>query len=358
VPKNRIPAITVAPIGMGAALLNFLPGQMTFEQYFGWQGQDEMEKACASWSAWRPPGCTGGYLVDPTKVDLRAQACAFDHHGLPALRRRGRHRGAEDPAPRGKVLAAPHGVHFDGYRNKLVRTWRPGGHRNPLQQLMLALGRRQLAKMLRPDHEGHDPRQVLDLARWAPSGDNTQPWRFEIVGEHRPGGAWLRHPVHCVYDLDGKPSQISLGALFETMAIAASAHGLAWQSHRRREGCPTPHPTFDIEFVPTRRSPRARCSEASPAAACSAAACMSLRRLDRRREVTLELSVAPRFDPLAGGLEQRSGGRAADVRQCQGAPDDARGLRGPPVDHRMGRALQHGSRARPPWAQTRCHGDA
>ena len=25
--------------------------------------------------------------------------------------------------------------------------------------------------------------QVLDLARWAPSGDNTQPWRFDITGE-------------------------------------------------------------------------------------------------------------------------------------------------------------------------------
>ena len=25
--------------------------------------------------------------------------------------------------------------------------------------------------------------KILDLARWAPSGDNTQPWRFEIVDE-------------------------------------------------------------------------------------------------------------------------------------------------------------------------------
>lgn len=25
--------------------------------------------------------------------------------------------------------------------------------------------------------------KILDLARWAPSGDNTQPWRFEIVAD-------------------------------------------------------------------------------------------------------------------------------------------------------------------------------
>src|SRR2546421_61927 len=36
---RRIPAITVAPLGMGASLVNFMPGKMTFEQYFCWNGQ-------------------------------------------------------------------------------------------------------------------------------------------------------------------------------------------------------------------------------------------------------------------------------------------------------------------------------
>ena len=44
---------------------------------------------------------------------------------------------------RGKVWSAPHGVHFDAYRNKLVRTWRPGGHRNPLQRLAMRIARQQ-----------------------------------------------------------------------------------------------------------------------------------------------------------------------------------------------------------------------
>jgi hypothetical protein len=48
---------------------------------------------------------------------------------------------------RGTVLAAPHGVRFDAYRNKLVRTWRPGGYRNPLQRITQAIARRQLAAM-------------------------------------------------------------------------------------------------------------------------------------------------------------------------------------------------------------------
>jgi hypothetical protein len=46
------------------------------------------------------------------------------------------------------VLAAPWGIQFDAYRNKLVRTWRPGGNRNPLHRLMIKIGKKQLAKDL------------------------------------------------------------------------------------------------------------------------------------------------------------------------------------------------------------------
>ena len=67
---------------------------------------------------------------------------------------------------------------------------------------------------------------ILELARWAPSGDNTQPWRFEIVDEHliRVYGSDTRD--HILYDYDGHPSHIAHGALLETMRIAASGFGM------------------------------------------------------------------------------------------------------------------------------------
>jgi hypothetical protein len=46
------------------------------------------------------------------------------------------------------VLAAPHGVQFDAYRNKLVRTWRPGGNGNLLHRLMISVAKRQMTKQL------------------------------------------------------------------------------------------------------------------------------------------------------------------------------------------------------------------
>lgn len=91
--------------------------------------------------------------------------------------------------------------------------------------------------------------QILDFARWAPSGDNTQPWRFEIIGPNHVAVHGFDTREHCVYDLDGHPSQISIGAMIETAAIAASHHQLRLQA-RRRTNSPEAHPVFDLEFIP------------------------------------------------------------------------------------------------------------
>jgi nitroreductase len=91
--------------------------------------------------------------------------------------------------------------------------------------------------------------RILDLARWAPSGDNTQPWRFEVIDEFNVVVHGFDTRDHCVYDLDGHPSQISIGALLETMRIAASALGLAMTA-RRQESMPDSRPTIDVRFEP------------------------------------------------------------------------------------------------------------
>jgi molybdopterin/thiamine biosynthesis adenylyltransferase len=142
-----IAAITVAPLGMGAALLNFLPGGMSFEDYFGWRGQSEREKALRFLVGLAPRVLHADYLADASRVDLSArrgpstimacQLCA----GVAAT------EALKILLGRGRVRAAPHGVHFDAYRNKLVHTWRPGGHRNPLQRLLMGLVRRHMDRI-------------------------------------------------------------------------------------------------------------------------------------------------------------------------------------------------------------------
>lgn len=90
--------------------------------------------------------------------------------------------------------------------------------------------------------------QILDFARWAPSGDNTQPWRFEVTGPYSVTVHGFDTRDHCVYDLDGHPSQIAIGAMIETASIAASQHGLRVDARRRLES-PDTHPVFDLDFI-------------------------------------------------------------------------------------------------------------
>lgn len=90
--------------------------------------------------------------------------------------------------------------------------------------------------------------QILDFARWAPSGDNTQPWRFQIIDHNHVAVHGFDTREHCVYDLDGHPSQIAIGALIETAAIAASHHQLRMEA-RRRADSPETRPVFDLEFI-------------------------------------------------------------------------------------------------------------
>ncbi len=89
---------------------------------------------------------------------------------------------------------------------------------------------------------------ILDLARWAPSGDNTQPWRFEIVDDEliRVHGTDTRD--HILYDYDGHPSHIAHGALLETMRIAASGFGLTSRWTVSSEGDHR-NPVYDVSLA-------------------------------------------------------------------------------------------------------------
>ena len=143
--QQGIPAITAAPLGMGTAVLSFLPGQMTFEQYFGWGDLPDEEKALRFLVGLAPAGLHGRYLVDPTAINLKERRGPSTIMGCQLCAGAAATEALKILLRRGLVRAAPHGTHFDAYRNKLVHTWRPGGNRHPLQRLAMALIRRRRA---------------------------------------------------------------------------------------------------------------------------------------------------------------------------------------------------------------------
>lgn len=230
--EKGIPAITAAPLGMGTAFLNFLPGKMSFEDYFGLEGADSEEQQIRFMLGLSPTMLQRHYLADPSRVRFGDKAGPSTPMGCELCAGVAASNALKILLGRGKVLAAPWGLHFDAYRNELKKTWRPGGHRNWLQRLMVMLVRSFVRKS--GDSQSHptDPvahdqplMRVLDAARWAPSGDNTQPWRFKPIGDDRLSiNAWDTRDW-CFYDLKGAASEIAVGALQETLAIAAKEEG-------------------------------------------------------------------------------------------------------------------------------------
>lgn len=150
-----IPAVTAAPLGMGSALLVFMPDSSSFEDYFQLEGCDETEQALRFLVGLAPAGLHRPYLVEPWRIDLAARrgpstmiACNLCA-GFAAA------ETIKILLGRGKVCAAPHGLQYDAYRQKLKRTWRPGGNGHPLQRLILAIGRRQLAAKSASEQSGN-----------------------------------------------------------------------------------------------------------------------------------------------------------------------------------------------------------
>lgn len=141
-----IPVITAAPLGMGCAFLCFMPGSMTYEQYFRFAGKTHEEQLIQFLIGLSPAMLQRQYLVDSSRVSFKE------------------HRGPSTPMAvqlcsgiactyvlkillkRGKVLAAPYGLHFDAYRNKLVKTWRPFGNAGLVPRVMFRIAKRIVVK--------------------------------------------------------------------------------------------------------------------------------------------------------------------------------------------------------------------
>ncbi len=142
--QQGMAAVTVAPLGMGAALLNFVPGGMSFEGYFQLAGHSAREQALRFLVGLSPAMLQMRYLVEPGRVDLATGKGPSTAIGVQLCAGIAATQVLKLLLRRGEVVAAPHGLHLDAFRNRLVRTWRPGGNRHPLQRMLLALVRRRL----------------------------------------------------------------------------------------------------------------------------------------------------------------------------------------------------------------------
>jgi sulfur-carrier protein adenylyltransferase/sulfurtransferase len=236
--ERGIAALTAAPLGMGAAYLVFIPGGMTFDEYFRLEGLTTEHQYVNFLVGLAPRPLHLSYLVDPSRVDLAGQrgpstaaACQVCAGVVAA-------EAVKLLLRRGPVRAVPYYHHFDAYRGRWVVGRLSGGNRHPLQRLKLRIARKKFAEMSRRSvlpyeaAPNTDLERILDAARWAPSGDNNQPWRFELTGPQSFRVHLRDSADHDIYDYrDGEPSLLSGGMLLENVRIAASAQSRTMEWH-------------------------------------------------------------------------------------------------------------------------------
>ena len=148
--EKGIPALTAAPLGMGTAFLYFSPAGMSFEDYFKVEGHEQQEQYARFIAGLSPAMLNRDYLVAPEAVNF------MEKRGPSTIMACDLCAGVMGTSVlklllgRGSLKAAPWGMHFDAYHQKLKFTWRPFGNSNPLQWLLL--------KFIRPVLQRRPPR--------------------------------------------------------------------------------------------------------------------------------------------------------------------------------------------------------
>lgn len=143
---KNIPAVTAAPMGMGTAMLAFDPRGMSFEEYFCFDGfsfEDQILKFIVGVS---PSMQQRHYVVDRSSINLFKKKVPSTAIGIELAAGVACANAIKLLLGRGDVITAPRGLHFDAYTNKLTKTWRPFGNRNPIQYLMFRYIRHLLSK--------------------------------------------------------------------------------------------------------------------------------------------------------------------------------------------------------------------
>jgi len=145
--ERGIPAVTAGPLGMGVALLNFMPKEMTFNAYFDWKdGDTDFSKAIKFLVGLAPSLPHRHYLVDPSYVDLHAKKGPSTPMGCELCAGFAGTEVLKILLNRGTIRPAPHSLHFDAYLNKLYSKFIWLGNRNPLQRLKIAYAVRTLSR--------------------------------------------------------------------------------------------------------------------------------------------------------------------------------------------------------------------
>ena len=145
--EKGIPSLTVAPAGMGAAMVIFDKYSMSFEDYFGMSLKKSNLDNCLKFLVGLAPRFLHSkYLMDESKFDFLKQKAPSTPMGCYISSGVAVTNALKILLKRDHILKAPWSVHYDSYLNKTTKTYVFWGSKNPLQLLKFYLIRRKILK--------------------------------------------------------------------------------------------------------------------------------------------------------------------------------------------------------------------
>lgn len=142
--ERGIPVVCSAPLGAGASLICFQPGGISFDDYFGFAGCDDITMAVRFMVGMSPRLPQRHYLAYPEIVD-------FVKRRVPSLGMACQLAAGMAVTTSMKLLlgrdgvkGAPHSCQFDAYLGRFYSCWRPGGNRHPLNRIAIAIAKHKL----------------------------------------------------------------------------------------------------------------------------------------------------------------------------------------------------------------------
>lgn len=130
-----IPAVISAPVGMGASYQVFMPGGMTFNDFFCFDNLDYHDKLINFIIGLNPTLSNTRYLVKRDAVDLVNQHVPSTIIGCQLCSGVTGAQAIKILLNRGKIYPAPYYHLFEPYLNKYKIGWLPFGNKNPIQKL-------------------------------------------------------------------------------------------------------------------------------------------------------------------------------------------------------------------------------
>lgn len=241
--KRGIYIVTSGPLGFSTTLHIFGPGAMSFEEYFDLKNCKTAQERQASFLVGVGPAGLHMKHIDLRYVDISKgtstsfstaiQLCAglaCTHAALLLLKRK-------------KPFLAPHYFQFDPVRLRLKKKYLWLGNRNPIQRLkrkiVLSLLQKHIQKTPPARSNVMKPNTPLasrlyewtQFARWAPSGDNSQPWAIR----YRESGSQIKVQIYIqpdyrsakhFFDVQLVATYFALGAFYNNLKQVAELDGM------------------------------------------------------------------------------------------------------------------------------------